>query len=242
MFLCRSASAWPLILIPGVVGPFGELISRALPLPSWALRGLGLLVQLLLLLGGLFKPLPFSASLLLLLRARRSLSPLLLRGGDRELERERSLRLRRGLALRLRRVWSGLRLGVRPRAGGLVRLRRAGGLRLPRPLPLRSRSWSRGEYDGERWRRRRRRRGGEEGGLLGGGDRRRGGGVFERARTGLRERERRGGGPRERDDRSLEGVLPRKGGVRERGGERYRGRWSGEEDEKCANEKDWKRD
>jgi hypothetical protein len=222
LFLCRSASAWPLILIPGV-GPFGELTSRALPLPSWDLRGLGLLVRLLLLLGGLFAPLPFSASLLLLLRTRRSLSPLLLRGGDRELERERSLRLRRGLVLRLRRVRSGLRLGVRPRAGGLVRLRRAGGLRLSRPLPLRSRSWSRGEYDGERWRRRRRRRGGEEGGLLGEGDRRRGGGVIERARIRLRERERRGG-PREREERSLEGVLPRKGGVRERGGERYRGR------------------
>ncbi|KAI0282768.1 hypothetical protein BGY98DRAFT_58871 [Russula aff. rugulosa BPL654] len=157
LFLCRSASAWPLILIPEV-GPFGELRSRALPLPSsWDLRGLGLLVQLLLLLGGLLALLPFSASLLLLLLLRppRSLSPLLLRGGDRELERERSLRLRRGLALRLRRVWSGLRLGVRPRAGGLVRLRRAGGLRLSRPLPLRSRSCSRGEYDGERRRRRR---------------------------------------------------------------------------------------
>jgi hypothetical protein len=162
-----------LILIPGV-GPFGELTSRALPLPSsWDLRGLGLLVQLLLLLGSLFALLPFSTSLLLLLRPRRSLSPLLLRGGDRELERERSLRLRRGLVLRLRRVRSGLRLRVRPRAGGLVRLRRAGGLRLSRPLPLRSRSWSRGEYDGEWRRRRRRRRGGEEGGLLGEGDRRR---------------------------------------------------------------------
>lgn len=70
-----------------------------------------------------------------------------------------------------------------------MRLRRAGGLRLSRPLALRSRSWSRGEYDGER--RRRRRRGGEEDRLLGEGDRRRGGGVIERARIGLRERERR---------------------------------------------------
>jgi len=138
-------------LIPGV-GLFGELTSRALPLPSWALRGLGLLVQLLLLLGSRLALLPFSAPLLLLLllRPRRSLSPLLLRSGDRELEMERSLRLRRGLALRLRRVWSGLRLSVRPRGGGLMRLRRAGGLRLSRLLPLRSRSWSRGEYDGER--------------------------------------------------------------------------------------------
>jgi hypothetical protein len=136
-------------LIPGV-GLFGELTSRALPLPSWALRGLGLLVQLLLLLGSLLALLPFSAPLLLLLRPRRSLSPLLLRGRDRELETERSLRLRRGLALRLRRVWSGLRLSVRPRGGGLMRLRRTGGLRLSRLLPLRSRSWSRGEYDGER--------------------------------------------------------------------------------------------
>jgi hypothetical protein len=64
----------------------------------------------------------------------------------------------------------------------------------------------------------------------------------ERARIGLRERERRGGRPREREDRSLEGVLPRKGGVRERGGERYLGRWSGEEDEKYTHENDWKQD
>jgi hypothetical protein len=214
-------------LIPGA-GPLGELKSRVLPLPSWALRGLGLglLVRLLLLLGRLFALLPFSAPLLLLLRPRRSLSLLLLRGGDRSLEKERFLRLRRGLALRLRRVGSGLRLGVRLRAGGLMRLRRVGGLRLSRPLALRSRSWSRGEYDGER--RRRRRRGGEEDGLLGEGDRRRGGGVIERVRMGLRERERRGG-PRDREERSLEGVLPRNGGERERGGERYRRRWSGDE-------------
>jgi hypothetical protein len=57
---------------------------------------------------------------------------------------------------------SGLRLGVRPRVEGLRRLRRARGLRLSRPLPLRSRSWSRREYDGEC----RRQRDGEEDGLL----------------------------------------------------------------------------
>lgn len=219
-----------MILIPDGKGPLGELKSPPLPLPSPRDgHGLGLLVLLLLLLGGLFAFLPFSAPLLLLLRSRRSLSPLLLRGEVRSLDGERYFRLRRGLALRLRRLWSGLRLGVRPRAGGLIRLRRAGGLRLSRPLTLRSRSWSRGEYDRERRRRRCRRRGGEDDGLLGEGDRRRGGGVSERAGMGLRERERRIG-PREREERSLEGVLPRAGGERERLGERYRGRWSTEDE------------
>lgn len=217
--------------MPAGEGPLGELKSPPLPLPSPRDgHGLGLLLLLLLLLGGLFAYLPFSAPLLRLLRSRRSLSPLLLRGEVRSLDGERCFRLRRGLTLRLRRLWSGLRLGVRPRAGGLIRLRRAGGLRLSRPLALRSRSWSRGEYDRDR-RRRRRRRGGEDKGLLGEGDRRRGDGVSERARIGLREREReRRVGPREREERSLEGVLPRAGGERERLGERYRGRWSTEDE------------
>ena len=212
-----------MILIPGV-GPFEGLEFRPLPLPSPCRPcGLGLLVLLRLLLDSFFAPLPFSAPLLLLLCPRRSLPPLLRRGGDRSLDGERSFRVRRGLGLRLRRGGSGLRLGVRPRTDGLMRLRRAGGLRLSRPLALRSRSWSRGEYDGER----RRRRGGEEDGLLGEGEkRRRGGGLRERVRMGVRDRDRRGGPP-EREERSLEGVLPRVGGERDRGGERYRGRCNG---------------
>ena len=101
---------------------------------------------------------------------------------------------------------------MRPRGGGgLIRLRRGGGLRLSRLLLLRSRSWSRGEKEGER---RRRRRGGDEEELLSEGDLRRGGGLRERARMGLRERER-CGGPPEREERSLEGVLPRGGEERE---------------------------
>jgi hypothetical protein len=107
---------------------------------------------------------------------------------------------------------------MRPRGGGGSS--RDGGLRLSRLLLLRSRSWSRGEKEGER---RRRRRGGDEEELLREGDLRRGGGLRERARMGLRERERYGGPP-ERDERSLEGVLPRGGDAREWGGERYRGR------------------
>jgi hypothetical protein len=72
-------------------------------------------------------------------------------------------------------------MGVRPRGGGggLISLRRDGGLRLSR-------------LDEEE--------------LLRGGDLRSGGGLRERERMGLQERER-CGGPPERDERSLEGVL-----------------------------------
>ena len=117
-------------------------------------------------------------------------------GGDRSLDSERPFRARSGLGPRLRRAWSGLRLGVRPcgGGGGLIRLRRSGGLRLSLLRLLRSRSLSHGEKDSERhW------RGGDEE-LLKDGD--------PRYRGWLRERERCGGSP-ERDERSLKGILPR---------------------------------
>jgi hypothetical protein len=74
-----------------------------------------------------------------------------------------------------------------------------------------ARSWSRREYDGERWRR----RGGEGGGLLSEGDRQRGGGAIERARIGLRERERGGGGERLWVEDCLESVWGKKVGCKE---------------------------